>query len=94
MTGVKTLVLLVVMVLSLGIPALVSAQQVLPHVFLGTATVNGGPAQDGTFVSAFIDDEQVGTAVVVNGAYEVLLVEQPVGASYADKKVTFTMGKT
>jgi hypothetical protein len=92
MTGVKTLVLLAVTVLSLGIPALVSAQRVPPHVFLGTAIVSSGPAQDGTSVSAFIDDEQVGTAVVANGAYEALFVEQPEGVSYAGKQVTFTIG--
>jgi hypothetical protein len=92
MTGVKILVLVAVTIMSLSIPALVSAQRVPPHVFLGTATVSNGPAQNGTTVSAFIDKEQVGTAVVANGAYEALFVEQPVGASYVGKEVTFTIG--
>ena len=92
MTGVKILVLLTVTALLLSIPALVSAQRVPPHVFLGTATVSDGPAQDGTAVSAFIDGEQVGTAIVANGEYPSILLEQPVGASYVGKEVTFTIG--
>ena len=92
MTGFKILVLIAVTALSLGIPSLVSAQRVPPHVFLGTAAGSNGPAQDGTTISALIDDQPVGSVVVANGSYPVLLVEQPVGASYAGKEVTFTIG--
>ena len=94
MSGFKILFLTVVMTASLIFPALVSAQSApaKPHVFLGSVTGTNGPAQDGTVVNALIDDQQVGTAIVANGDYPALLVEQPLGSSYVGKEVTFTIG--
>ena len=72
--------------LLLMLPSVVSAQKVIPHAFLGSATVNGSPAADGTAVAALVDGKEV-----ISGAYPVLLVE-PSGESFEGKTVTFTIG--
>lgn len=72
-------------------PSAASAQRVIPHAFLGSATVNGSPAADGTVVAALVDGRQVAAKSVVGGTYPVLLVE-PDGDSFAGKTVTFTIG--
>ena len=68
-----------------------SAQRVIPHAFLGLATVNGSPAADGTVVAALIDGVQVAAKSVVDGSYPVLLVESTT-ESFVGKTVTFTIG--
>ena len=72
-------------------PSGVSAQRVIPHAFLGSATVNGFPAADGTVVAALVDGRQVAAKTVSGGSYPVLLVE-PDNDSFAGKTVTFTIG--
>ena len=72
-------------------PSGVSAQRVIPHAFLGSATVNGFPAADGTVVAALVDGRQVVAKTVSGGSYPVLLVE-PDNDSFAGKTVTFTIG--
>ena len=52
MTKMRVLALLAVMVMMLMVPAVASAQQVPPHVFIGTVTVNGLAAPAGTLLSA------------------------------------------
>ncbi len=74
------------------LPSVVSAQQVPPHVFLGSATVNGSPAPDGTSVAAFVDGEQVASVVVTDGSYPAMLVGATGGGSFAGKRVTFAIG--
>ena len=95
MTRLKILALVTVFVLALGIPALVSAQQARPHVFTGTARLDGQLVANGTLVTAYVDGIFAGTASVTNGSYGAsggLKVLPPEGVSYAGKIVTFTIG--
>jgi hypothetical protein len=80
-----------IVVLLLMLPSVVSAQRVIPHAFLGSATVNGSPAASGTVVAALVDGQQVAAKSVTGGTYPVLLVE-PSGESFDGKTVTFTIG--
>ena len=81
-----------IVVLLLMLPSVVSAQGVpLPHGFLGSATVNGSPAANGTVVAALVDGQQMAAKSVTGGTYPVLLVE-PSGESFDGKTVTFTIG--
>ena len=80
-----------IVVLLLMLPSVVSAQRVPPHTFLGSATVNGSPAADGTAVAALVDGQEMAAKSVIGGAYPVLLVE-PSGESFDGKTVTFTIG--
>ena len=73
------------------LPSVVLAQRVIPHAFLGLATVNGNPASDGTVVAALVDGRQVVAESVSGGSYPVLLVE-PDANSFVGKTVTFTIG--
>ena len=73
------------------LPSVVLAQRVIPHAFLGLATVNGNPASDGTVVAALVDGRQVVAESVSGGSYPVLLVE-PDADSFVGKTVTFTIG--
>ena len=73
------------------LPSVVLAQRVIPHAFLGSATVNGNPASDGTVVAALVDGRQVVAESVSGGSYPVLLVE-PDANSFVGKTVTFTIG--
>ena len=72
-------------------PSVASAQRVIPHAFLGLATVNGNPVSDGTVVAALVDGQQVVAGPVSGGSYPVLLVE-PEADSFVGKTVTFTIG--
>ena len=72
-------------------PSGASAQRVIPHAFLGLATINGSPAADGTVVAALVDGRQVVGNPVSGGSYPMLLVE-PVNGSFVGKTVTFTIG--
>lgn len=72
-------------------PSGASAQRVIPHAFLGLATINGFPAADGTVVAALVDGRQVAAKSVSGGSYPVLLVE-PDNDSFVGKTVTFTIG--
>ncbi len=80
-----------IVVLLLMLPSVVSAQKVIPHAFLGSATVNGSPASNGTVVAALVDGQEVAAKSVAGGTYPVLLVE-PSGESFSGKTVTFTIG--
>ena len=80
-----------IVVLLLMLPSVVSAQRVIPHAFLGSATVNGSPAANGTVVAALVDGQQMAAKSVTGGTYPVLLVE-PSGESFDGKTVTFTIG--
>jgi hypothetical protein len=66
---------------------------VLPHVFVGTATLDGLPASDGTVVTAWVAafNEPVGEGTVSNGSYSVT-VSQYGSESFANKTVTFRLG--
>jgi hypothetical protein len=83
----RFLVLLTVLALMLALPAVVSAQQVPPHVFHGTVIVNGLRAPTGTEVTALLGGQPVATDMVdQNGEYTLLV---PQGTS---DEVTFQVG--
>ncbi len=79
MTKMRVLALLAVMVMMLMVPAVASAQQVPPHVFTGTVTVNGIFAPPGTTVSAVIDGVQQGSVSTGAGGSYILRVNQGSG---------------
>ncbi len=71
--------------LLLTLPAIASAQQVPPHVFICTITVNGLDAPVGTAVTAYIGGVAQGsTTVQGDGAY-TLLVNQGTGDAISFK---------
>ena len=87
----RFLIAVAIMAILLLTPSIASAQRVIPHAFLGSATINGSPAADGTVVAALVDGRQVAAKSVSGGSYPVLLVE-PDGDSFVGKTVTFTIG--
>ena len=92
MTGPKILVVAAIMAILLLSPSIASAQQSIPHIFLGSATVNGSPALDGTSVAAFIDGQQITSVAVLGGSYSGLLVVPQNGQSFSGKTISFTIG--
>ncbi len=90
-TQPKYVIAAIIVALFLMLPLGASAQRVIPHAFLGLATVNGSPAADGTVVAALVDGKQVAAKSVVGGSYPVLLVESTT-ESFSGKTVTFTIG--
>lgn len=66
-----------------------------PHIFTGTATLEGQPAPDGTLVIAWIDNVQLhGASAAVQGppaGKYTIQVLQPLGASYGAKTIMFTL---
>jgi hypothetical protein len=90
MTRVKILALLVGMILLFTLPAVVSAQVQLPHIFVGTVTlVDGTAAPDGTVVSAWVEGvtDAAGTGTTTGGSYKI--VANPGEESWAGLTVTF-----
>lgn len=89
MTRVKILALLVGMTLLFILPAVVSAQVQFPHIFVGTVTLDGAPAPDGTVVSASVEGvtDAAGTATTSGGKYNI--VADPGEDSWAGLTVTF-----
>ena len=86
----KFLIAVAVLTLLFLLPSGASAQRVMPHVFLGSATINGSPAADGMVVAALVDGRQVAATPVSGGSY-VIEVE-PANDSFVGKTVTFTIG--
>ena len=87
MTKMRFLALLAVLALFLTLPAIASAQQVPPHVFIGTVTENGVPAPVGRAVTASIDGVVVGSTTVKAGGGYTMLVNQGTGTA-----ITFMVG--
>jgi hypothetical protein len=87
MTKTRFLTLVMALALLLAIPTAVFAQRVPPHVFVGTASLNGVAAADGAAVTAWVDGEQVADAYASGGDY-TLLVDQG-DSSFAGKAVSF-----
>jgi Collagen triple helix repeat (20 copies) len=86
MTKLRFLALLTVLALVLALPAVASAQQVPPHVFHGTVTVNGLRAPVGTEVIALAGGQPVATGTVDQNGEYTLLVPQSEG------EITFQVG--
>ena len=87
MTKMRFLALLAVLALFLTLPAIASAQNVPPHVFIGTVTVNGLAAPAGTPVTAYIGGVVQGSTTVRGGGGYTLLVNQGEGTD-----ITFKVG--
>ena len=92
MTGSRILVAVAITALFFVSPSLAAAQPVPPHGFLGSATINGSPATNGTSVAAFIDGRQIASVVVSDGSYSGLLVVPQNGQSFSGKTISFTIG--
>jgi hypothetical protein len=90
MTKAKVLALVIGVALLFIFTAIVSAQRVPPHVFVGTATIDGARAPDGTTVTAWVDGRQAASTTVYGGSY-VIPVDQGDG-SFAGKRVSFQVG--
>ena len=90
MTKTRFLALVTALVLILTIPTAVFAQRVPPHVFMGTAMLDGAMAADGAAVTAWIDGNQVAATNMSGGTY-TLLVDQG-DSSFAGKTVSFRVG--
>ena len=67
---------------------------VTPHVFAGTASVNGAPASEGTVITAYVISFQdpVGDGVVSGGIYNLLVFQYGSG-SFTGKTITFKVGQ-
>jgi hypothetical protein len=88
MTKTRFLTLVMALALLLAIPASVFAQREMPHVFVGTVTLDGAGAADGAAVTAWIDGAQVAATTASGGDYN-LLVDQEGDQSFAGKTVSF-----
>ena len=91
--GPRFLLAVATIAILLLLPSVASAQPALPHVILGSATINGSPAPDGMVVAALVDGRQVAAEPISggDGAFGVLLVE-PENGSFDGKIITFTIG--
>jgi len=87
MTKTRFLTLVMALALLLAIPTAVFAQRVPPHVFVGTASLDGTAAVDGAAITAWIDGEQVAATNASGGEYN-LLVDQG-DSTFAGKTVSF-----
>ena len=92
MTKAKLLVLMAIMAMLLALPAMVLAQAPpLPAVFVGSVTLDGMTAADGTTVTATIGGLVGPTTTVSKGSY-ALRIPQSSGSSYTGKEITFKVG--
>ena len=89
MTKTRFLALITALALLLAIPTAVLAQNARPHVFVGTATLDGAAALEGTAITAWVDGTQVAATNIDGGTY-VLLVESATG--FPGKTVIFRVG--
>ena len=87
MTKTRFLALVTALLLLLAIPTSVFAQRVPPHVFVGSATLDGVAAADGAAVTAWVDGEQVAATTVSSGEYSLLIDQED--SSYAGKTISF-----
>ena len=87
--GSSSLSVIVKAPIPVGPVALPAVIHGLPHVFVGTATIGGQPAPDGTKVSVWVSDYDapVGTATVSGGKYSVLVLKY--GHAFAGKTLIF-----
>ena len=89
MTKVKILALLVGMVLLFTLPAIVSAQNVRPHVFVGTAWIDHAAVPEGTTISAWVGGVEAGSTTTTDdgGTYSILVGQGE--TSLAGQTITF-----
>ncbi len=66
-----------------------------PHAFVGSVTVDGAPAADGTQVTAFLEGvpDSVAGTTVTDGRYVIKIVQRSSSSTlFADRKITFKIG--
>jgi len=88
MTRTRFLALVTALALLLAIPTSVFAQNAKPHVFVGTATLDGATAADGAAVTAWVGGEQVAATTVKGGEYDILVGDS---VGYAGETVSFKL---
>lgn len=88
MTKTRFLALVTALALLLAIPTSVFAQNAKPHVFVGTATLDGATAADGAAVTAWVGGEQVAATTVKGGEYDILVGDS---VGYAGETVSFKL---
>ena len=88
MTKTRFLALVTALALLLAIPTSVFAQNAKPHVFVGTATLDGAIAADGAAVTAWVGGEQVAATTVKGGEYDILVGDS---VGYAGETVSFKL---
>jgi len=91
MTKTRFLALVTALALLLAIPTSVFAQNAKPHVFVGTATLDGATAADGAAVTAWVGGEQVAATTVKGGEYDILVGDS---VGYAGETVSFKLSGT
>ncbi len=86
MFKIRILALMVMAAILLLFPGVALGQQVPPHISAITATVDGAPAADGAEVTAWIDGEQVASAIVENGVAVIVISGD---AGFTGKTISF-----
>ncbi|MDA1128288.1 MAG: hypothetical protein O2913_06275 [Chloroflexi bacterium] len=89
MTKTRFLAFITALALLIIIPTAAFAQNTIPHVILGTATLDDATAVDGTAVTAWVDGTQVADTNVVNGSYQLIVGD---AAGYAGETLSFKVG--
>ena len=89
MNRARLLTLAAVVFVLLIFPAVALGQPAPPHLSKLVVTVNGAPAADGTLVTAWMDGEQVASALTSGGA-AVIKIEG--GASSYGETISFRIG--
>lgn len=93
MARTKVTVATLAIALFILLTSIASAQQILPHLFFGSATeYSEFPVSNGTTISAWVDGLKVGSVGVIGGHYQDLRVAPPVGVNWVDKTVTLYIG--
>ena len=88
MTRKRVLTLLVAMVFLFSLPAVASAQETPPHIFIGKVfDVSGGIISVGTVVTAYINGVAEGSTTVTAGGAYTLMVSRGAGTN-----ITFRIG--
>jgi hypothetical protein len=82
MMRLKFLALLAVLALTLSLSAVAAVEDTPPHVFVGTVTMDGKAAPQGTGITALIAGEEKGfVSVYERGEYGPMYVEEPTNGS-------------
>ncbi len=89
MTKTRFLAFLTALALLLTIPTAVFAQNTIPHVFIGTATLDNVTAVDGTAITAWVDGQRVAATNVVGGSYQLIIGGE---SGFAGETVLFKVG--
>ena len=90
MTTKRVFIILAIIALLLTLPNVALAQRLPPHVFVGTATIDGAMAADGTTVTAWVGGAEAASATVSGGKYN-MIVDQG-DQSFSGETITFQIG--